>query len=104
MTRFYKTVPNRTSGIIKLTPPVDSYTIVLLVLTLSPTQTSVVTICRYIDSIDITRWRSDIAISYTDGCTIVALLSIMYNDVGEARHMVYGIPHLIKLCVDGVVW
>ena len=27
--RFYKTDPNRTSGKIKLTPPVDSYTIVL---------------------------------------------------------------------------
>ena len=27
--RFYKTNPNRTSGKIKLTPPVDSYTIVL---------------------------------------------------------------------------
>ena len=36
--RFYKTDPNRTSGKIKLTPPVDSYTIVLLVLTLSTAQ------------------------------------------------------------------
>ena len=40
VTRFYKTDPNRTSGNIKLTPPVDSYTIVLLVLTLSTTQTT----------------------------------------------------------------
>ena len=40
MTRFYKTDPNRTSGKIKLTPPVDSYTIVLVVLTLSTTQTT----------------------------------------------------------------
>ena len=40
VTRFYKTDPNRTSGKIKLTPPVDSYTIVLLVLTLSTTQTT----------------------------------------------------------------
>ena len=32
VTRFYKTDPNCTSGKIKLTPPVDSYTIVLLVL------------------------------------------------------------------------
>ena len=40
MTRFYKTDPNRTSGKIKLTPPVDSYTIVLQVLTLSTTQTT----------------------------------------------------------------
>ena len=41
-TRFYKTDPNRTSGKIKLTPPVDSYTIVLVVLTLmiSITQTT----------------------------------------------------------------
>ena len=30
VTRFYKTDPNRISGKIKLTPPVDSYTIVLL--------------------------------------------------------------------------
>ena len=30
VTRFYKTNPNRTSGKIKLTPPVDSYTIILL--------------------------------------------------------------------------
>ena len=34
VTRFYKTDPNHTSGKIKLTPPVDSYTIVLVVLTL----------------------------------------------------------------------
>ena len=34
MTRFYKTNPNRTSDKIKLTPPVDSYTIVLVILTL----------------------------------------------------------------------
>ena len=27
VTKFYKTDPNRTSGKIKLTPPVDSYTI-----------------------------------------------------------------------------
>ena len=40
VTRFYKTEPNRTSGKIKLTPPVDSYTIVLQVLTLSTTQTT----------------------------------------------------------------
>ena len=40
VTRFYKTDPNRTSGKIKLTPPVDSYTIVLVVLTLSTTQTT----------------------------------------------------------------
>ena len=40
MTRFYKTDPNRTFDKIKLTPPVDSYTIVLLVLTLSTTQTT----------------------------------------------------------------
>ena len=32
--------PNRTSGKIKLTPPVYSYTIILLVLTLSTTQTT----------------------------------------------------------------
>ena len=37
MTRFYKTDPNRTSGKVKLLLPVDSYTIVLLVLTLSTT-------------------------------------------------------------------
>ena len=29
VSRFYKTDPNRTSGKIKLTPPVDGYTIVL---------------------------------------------------------------------------
>ena len=40
VTRFYKTDPNRTSGKIKLIPPVDSYTIVLVVLTLSTTQTT----------------------------------------------------------------
>ena len=40
VTRFYKTDPNRTSGKIKLTPLVDSYTIVLLVLTLTTTQTT----------------------------------------------------------------
>ena len=40
VTRFHKTNPNRTSGKIKLTPPVDSYTIVLLVLSLSATQTT----------------------------------------------------------------
>ena len=40
MTTFYKTDPNRTSGKIKLTPPVDSYTVVLVVLTLSTTQTT----------------------------------------------------------------
>ena len=39
VTTFYKTDPNRTSGKIKLTPQVDSYTIVLL-LTLSTTQTA----------------------------------------------------------------
>ena len=39
VTRFYKTDPNHTSGKIKLTPPVDSYTIVLIVLTLSTIQT-----------------------------------------------------------------
>ena len=32
MTRFYKTNPNRTSDKIKPTSPVDSYTIVLVVL------------------------------------------------------------------------
>ena len=40
VTRFYKTDPNRTSGKIKLTPPVDSYTIVLVVFTLSTAQTT----------------------------------------------------------------
>ena len=40
VTRFYRTEPNRTSGKIKLTPPVDSYTIVLQVLTLTTTQTT----------------------------------------------------------------
>ena len=40
VTRFYRTEPNRTSGKIKLTPPVDSYTIVLQVLTLGTTQTT----------------------------------------------------------------
>ena len=40
VTRFYRTEPNRTSGKIKLAPPVDSYTIVLQVLTLSTTQTT----------------------------------------------------------------
>ena len=40
VTRFYRTEPNCTSGKIKLTPPVDSYTIVLQVLTLSTTQTT----------------------------------------------------------------
>ena len=40
VTRFLKTDPHRTSGKIKLTPPVDSYTIVLLVLTLSTIQTT----------------------------------------------------------------
>ena len=40
VTRFYRTDPNRTSGKIKLTPPVDSYTIILQVLTLSTTQTT----------------------------------------------------------------
>ena len=39
VTRFYKTDPNRTSDKIKLTP-VGSYSIVLLVLTLSTTQTT----------------------------------------------------------------
>ncbi|XP_065916559.1 exonuclease mut-7 homolog isoform X2 [Dysidea avara] len=38
--KFYKTDPNCTSGKVKLTPPVDNYTIVLLVLTLSTTQTT----------------------------------------------------------------
>ena len=38
VTRFYKTVSNRTFGKIKVTPPVDSYTIVLLVLTLGTAQ------------------------------------------------------------------
>ena len=37
VTKFYITDQNRISGKIKLTPPVDSYTIVLLVLTLSTT-------------------------------------------------------------------
>ena len=36
VTRFYNTDPNHTSGKIKLTPPVNSYTIILVVLTLSP--------------------------------------------------------------------
>ena len=40
VTRFYKHDPNRTSGKIKLTPPVDSYTIVLVDLTLGTTQTT----------------------------------------------------------------
>ena len=40
VTRFYKIVPNQTPGKIKLAPPVDSYTIVLLVLTFSTTQTT----------------------------------------------------------------
>ena len=40
VTRYYKTDPNRTSGKIKLTPPVDSYTIVLVVLTLGTTETA----------------------------------------------------------------
>ena len=40
VTRFYKIGPDRTSGKIKLTPPVDSHTIILLVLTLSTTQTT----------------------------------------------------------------
>ena len=40
VTRFYKTDPNRTSDKIKPTPPVDSYTIILVVLTLSTTQTT----------------------------------------------------------------
>ena len=40
MTKFYKTDPNRTSGKIKLTPPVDSHTIVLLVVMFSTTQTT----------------------------------------------------------------
>ena len=40
VTRFYKTDPNRTSGKIKLTTQVDSYTIILVVLTLSITQTT----------------------------------------------------------------
>ena len=40
VTIFYRTEPNRTSGKIKLTPPVNSYTIVLQVLTLSTTQTT----------------------------------------------------------------
>ena len=40
VTRFYRTDPNCTSGKIKLTPPMDSYTIVLQVLTLSTTQTT----------------------------------------------------------------
>ena len=40
VTRFYKTDPNGTSCKIKLTPPVDSYTIALVVLTLSTTQTT----------------------------------------------------------------
>ena len=38
VTRFYKTVSNRTLGKIKVTPPVDSYSIVLLVLTLGTAQ------------------------------------------------------------------
>ena len=40
VTRFYKTVPNHTQAKLKLAPPVGSYTIVLLVLTLSTTQTT----------------------------------------------------------------
>ena len=36
--RFYKTDPIRTSRKIKLTPPVDSFIIIWLVLTLSATQ------------------------------------------------------------------
>ena len=40
MIRFYKTDPNCTSGKIKLTPPVDSCTIILVVLTFSTTQTT----------------------------------------------------------------
>ena len=40
VTGFYRTDPNRTSGKIKLTPPVDSYTIILQVLTLSTAQTT----------------------------------------------------------------
>ena len=41
VTRFYKkNDPNRASVKIKLTPPVDSYTIVLVVLTLSTTETT----------------------------------------------------------------
>ena len=38
VTRLYKTDPNRTSDKIKLTPPVDSYTIVLVVCTTQTTQ------------------------------------------------------------------
>ena len=41
MTRFYKADPDRTSGKVKLTPPVNYiYTTMLLVLTLSITQTT----------------------------------------------------------------
>ena len=40
VTRFYKTDPNCTLGKIKLTPSLDRYTIILLVLTLSTTQTT----------------------------------------------------------------
>ena len=40
VTRFYKTDPNRTLAKIKLTPPVDSYTIILVVLTLGTNQTT----------------------------------------------------------------
>ena len=38
--RFYKTDPNCTPGKIKLTPPVDSYTIVITVWTLGTTQST----------------------------------------------------------------
>jgi len=37
-TRFWENDPNRTSGKIKLTLPMDSFTIILLVQTLSTTE------------------------------------------------------------------
>jgi len=40
VTRFWENDPNRTSVKIKLTPPMDSFTITLLVQTLSITQTT----------------------------------------------------------------
>ena len=40
VTRFWENNPNRTSVKIKLTPTVDSYTTLLLVQTLSNTQTT----------------------------------------------------------------
>jgi len=40
VTRFWENDPNRTSVKIKLTPPMDSYTTILLVQTISITQTT----------------------------------------------------------------